>query len=66
MGLIKMKLYKTKKFDLGIAYAKPTNHRLDPDGHIIADFTIVMTPVDLQAEIGKFNTYKLRDMETIK
>jgi hypothetical protein len=25
-----------------------------------------MTPVDLQAEIGKFNTYKLRDMETIK
>tara|TARA_A100001515_G_scaffold36725_1_gene28844 strand:- start:131 stop:316 length:186 start_codon:yes stop_codon:yes gene_type:complete len=61
-----MKLYKTKEFDFGIAYAKPTNHRLDPDGHIIADFTIVMAPVGLHSEIGKFNTYKLRDMETIK
>ena len=61
-----MKLYKTKNFDLGIAYAKPTNHRIDPDGHIIADYTIVMAPVDLESEIGKYNTYKLRDMETIK
>ena len=60
-----MRFYKTIEDDLGILYAKPKNHRLDPDGHIIADFTIVMAPVDLEKEIGKFNSYKLKDMESL-
>ena len=60
-----MRLYKTIEDDLGVLYAKPKNHRLDPDGHIIADFTIVMAPADLEKEIGKFNSYKLKDMEAL-
>ncbi len=61
-----MKLYKTIEDDLGVTYAKPKNHRLDPDGRIIADFTIVNAPSDLKSEIGKFNSYRLKDMEFIK
>ena len=65
LDLGKMRFYKTIEDDLGILYAKPKNHRLDPDGHIIADFTIVMAPADLEKEIGKFNSYKLKDMEVL-
>ncbi len=61
-----MKLYKTIEDDLGVIYAKPKKHRLDPDGRIIADFTIVNAPSDLKSEIGKFNSYRLKDMEVIK
>ena len=47
-----MRFYKTIEDDLGILYAKPKNHRLDPDGHIIADFTIVMAPADLEKKLA--------------
>tara|TARA_A100001391_G_scaffold119507_1_gene81348 strand:- start:254 stop:439 length:186 start_codon:yes stop_codon:yes gene_type:complete len=61
-----MKTFQTIEDDLGVVYAKPTNHRLDPDGRIVADYTIIDAPNDLKSEIGKFNTYRLADMRTIK
>tara|TARA_R100001460_G_scaffold103079_1_gene148101 strand:+ start:42 stop:230 length:189 start_codon:yes stop_codon:yes gene_type:complete len=57
-----MKLFQTNEDDLGVVYTRPKNHRLDPDGRIIADFTIVDAPNDLKTEIGKFNTYRIKDM----
>ena len=57
-----MKFFQTKEDDLGVVYARPKNHRLDPDGRIVADYTIVNAPNYLKAEIGKFNTYRVKDM----
>ena len=48
-----MKTFQTIEDDLGVVYAKPTNHRLDSDGRIVADYTIIDAPNDLKSEIGK-------------
>ncbi|MAL09359.1 MAG: hypothetical protein CMF74_06820 [Maricaulis sp.] len=61
-----MKLYKTKETDLGIIYTRPTGHRLDSDGRIVADFLIWSAPNELKKEIGKYNTYRIKDMEVVK
>ena len=61
-----MKLYKTKETDLGILYTRPTGHRLDSDGRFVADFLICSAPNDLKKEIGKYNTYRIKDMEVVK
>ena len=57
-----MRFFQTNEDDLGVVYARPKNHRLDPDGRIVADFIIVDAPDDLETEIGKFNTYRVKDM----